>query len=440
MLKLKSYPASKPQPRAKPVVVLATNYKSYIPTHLRDYILLKPQEGNPLEATREALFEDAILNNYYRLIQNLINSNILGETTYYFTCRDTPETRIHRPLGGKYDNRYIYPWVTNRTNRIRDYQACKTAHIALQMAAQYGNLRSYIIIESAVELYEDYKSHMLNDTYIQQTAIFAIGRDEIELFNHIREYTKCNTEALIYHAQSLTAIRQFVKKATYREKQRLLKYDKSEGLGITLCSRRRWDLFETLIPKAKWINYIAHGVMYGFIELLDQFTNLDNLADGPASIPDRMINDVYRSVRSIDALIRASTWLKRMAPDFMKLIPNRLLVCYFRPNFVDWYLSNGYEITPDLMETFLINIVHLSKTYGYPSVEVTAWEACLCKLRDLGVKPSQRIVFTKVGDEWDERLAEMLQKYPEYYTFVGLIFEEDVGSDLDADLEDAQLD
>lgn len=439
--KLKSKPAPKPAPKATPK---PTKYGAYIPTHLRNFIVLEPRDGNPINEDREALFENAILNNYYRLIQSLIDSKILNETTYYFTCRDTPDKRIHRPLGGKYDNGYTYPWAhendtfIRRTNHVNNYQICKTAHVALQMAARYGNLKSYMMIEDALErIPEGLEKDVLSNRLITEASVIAICRDEIELFDHIRKYDETNNEYLIYRAQSLNVIEKFMKNASHRERKRLLKYSESDSLGFTLCSFRRWDLFQALVPKETWLHYVGYGIIFGFTQLLDQF-NLDDLAESPVSIPNDIIVDMKGNIRDADTLIRTFTWLKQLMPDFMKSIPENLLVRYFTPEFIDWYLANGYEITSELADMFLDSIFDIAKKYGYPSVEGATWEACLCKLRDLGIKFGMRVLFAEYyfwddddrnhgGDGCGGKLDDMLQRYPEHFTLNATVgdFEED---------------
>jgi len=445
--KARAKPAPKPTPKP-------TNYKAYIPTHLHNFILLEPQEGNPLKVHREALFENAILNNYYRLIQNLINTGILKETTYYFTCRD--ETRVHRPLGGKYDNGYAYVYphdgeeCIDHSNNIEDYQASKTAHVALQMAARCGDLKSYMMIENTIEaLCKTMGYHLLSPYAVSPAAIMAISRDELELFNYVRDRTRYYTEDYIYYANSLSCIRHFMRTTSLREKNRL-KNPSHHRTNDTLCRRRRWDLFQALVPKNKWCDHIDDAILYGFKELLEQFSDIDKLiADNHDPVNE--INIGLEAYVDIDALIRTFTWLKGLQPDFITSIDPVLLAAHFTPELIDWFGDHGYKISSELMKYFIGYIFTLVERCGYSSVERINWEKCLCKLRDLGVKPSQRIVFTKVGDEWDERLAEMLQKYPEYYTFDESFVEgSDIETDEDAeeietfeedsDLEDAQLD
>jgi hypothetical protein len=307
------------------------------------------------------------------------------------------------------------------------------------MAARYGNLRSYMIIEDALErLPEHLKNDALSNTIIKAASILAIGRDEIELFDHIREYTGTNNEYLIYHARSLSVVKKFIKNATHRERQRLIKYRESVSLGPTLCLYRRWDLFQALIPKEKWLDYVGYGAIFGFTELLDQFNYLDDLAESPVSIPNDIIADMNGNIRDADTLIRTFTWLKQLMPDFMESIPNILLVRYFTPKFIDWYLANGYVITSELAGMFLDSIFDIAKIYGYPSVEGATWEACLCKLRDLGIKLGMRVLFIEYypddRDTWvadDDgcggKLDEMLRRHPEHFTLDATVgdFEED---------------
>lgn len=419
---VKSKPSAKPQPKPrakpapKPVIAKATTYKAYIPTHLRNFILLEPQEGNPLKVHSEALFENAILNNYYRLVQNLIKTGILEETTYYFTCRD--ETRIHRPLGGKYDNGYAYVYphededIVTHTNQIEDYQASKTAHVALQMAARYGNLKSYIMIEDAVEnLTIVLGFNLVDDFAIRSAAILAIGRDEIELFNYVRERTQRSTDAFIYDANSHRCITHFIRTATLRAKKRLAR---GEPAPI-LCRRQRWDLFQALIPRSQWYSFVKHAIEYGFTELLNELTDLDQLEDHRDS-PVEVILDLME-VRDSDpeALLRSFKWLKELQPKFMDHIPAELLIHYLTPEMLDWCRENQYRINSQALITYLGYVYDFVLMYNYPSVEVANWEACMCKLRSMGIFPDSKKIYGPFGEPERIITTAIVRKYPEYY-------------------------
>lgn len=414
------------------------SYQAYISTHLRDYILAH-QPPN-----REALLEDAILNNYYRLAQHLIDTGILKEITYYFTYRDTHETRIHRPLDKQYNNGYvhIHPSGNNaeikHTKDIEHFAPLNTASVALQMAARYGNLKSYILVEDAMEtLWLSKEIHLLGDDAIRTAAIQAISRDEIELFNYIRDRMKNNTEHLIYCAQSLRCIQHFTHTTSLREKRRLNKQYRS--VGYVLCWRRRWDLFQVLVPKSEWYNSFEHAVIFGFTELLNEFT-IEELETNNFRPINTLISSMEEALLNPDALIRTFTWLKPLQPDFMEWIPFELLVLYMTPELLDWYHTNGYRVDPNRMTKFINRIFTIIARRGCPSVEIIAWEACLCKLRDTGIQAAEKATFTRANEWYNAQIVKILQKYPEYFTIVdpppveSRVCATEVGSDIEYDI------
>lgn len=445
-------PASKP--RAKPA---PKTYKAYIPTHLRNFILLEPQEGNPLKVHREALFENAILNNYYRLIRDLIDSGVLKETTYYFTCRDTPKTRIHRPIGGKYDNGYTYVYPhdgeetiehTKNIEHQEDYEASKTAHVALQMAARYGNIKSYMMVEDVVEkLTKVLGYHIVSDYAVGPAAILAINRDEIELFNYVRDRTRYHTEDYIYHANSLICIKHFMRTTTIREKKRLLA--NCERAAEILCRRRRWDLFQGMTLKSEWYHYAEDAIEHGFTELLNELTDLDRLVELDHDPVEVMSVFMEERLSDPEAILRSLKWLKKLQPKCMESVPSELLIHYLTPEMIDWFCEIGYKLEPHALAKYLGYDCDFVEMYGFPSVEVANWEACICNMRSLGWAPPAKKMYYKTDIPTLAIVNEIARKYPEYYTIADpievtdddeLIEDEVEQEDENSDLEDAQLD
>lgn len=439
------------KPRAKPA---PETYKAYIPTHLRNFILLEPQEGNPLKVHREALFENAILNNYYRLIRDLINSGVLKETTYYFTCRDTPKTRIHRPLGGKYDNGYTYVYphdgeeIIEHSKDIEDYEASKTAHVALQIAARYGNIKSYTMVEDAVEkLTKVLGYHIVSDYAVGPAAILAIGRDDIELFNYVRDRTRYHTEDYIYHANSLTCIKHFMRTTTLREKKRLLA--NSERAAEILCRRRRWDLFQGMTLKSEWYHYAEVAIEHGFTRLLNELADLDRLVELDHDPVEVMSVLMGERLFDPEAILRSLKWLRSLQPKCMESVPSELLIHYLIPEMIDWFCEIGYKLEPHALAKYLGYGCDFVEMYGFPSVEVANWEACLCKMRSLGWTPSAKRMYYTSDIPTLVIVIEIARKYPEYYTIADpievtddeeVIEDEVEQEDENSDLEDAQLD
>jgi len=393
----------------------ASTYRSYIPTHLREYLL-------PKETNREAQLEDAILNRYYRLIRSLIDSKILNETTYHFTCRETKTTRVHRYLEAD-EYEYIDPEYKSRTsvslymrtNDITNYAKSITAHIALQMVGRLGDIKAYAILEPAVKLAIDI---MMFLRQIHCACTYALQRDEIDLFCRIREqypnsgrnpYSQVSTLAV--DATSLTGMDEIFKRCgkTYQNVQKY--YGHVDRWASRFAKRRRWDLFQALIPETEWKRCRFWAILSGFTDLLDELYKRNQYVFDPAII-DSIKYILYNGAGIESALIRTLTWVESKCPGFMtdEMIEKTIEGSQgdMTTALIEWYYRNGYKFSSQHMSQFAKQIDPIIIRFGYPSIESIRWEACLTKLRSIGVMPLSRMKIPA-------GLDDLTQSFPEYF-------------------------
>lgn len=414
------------QPKEPHLVKTPTTYNAYIPTHLREYLY-------PKETNREAQLEDAILNRYYRLIRSLIDSGILNETTYHFTCRETKATRVHRYLGND-DYEFADPEygargdgsICVRTNHIVDYTKSITAHIALQMVGRFGDIKAFEIIEPAVKLVIEPAEREMFHRQIILAYTNALRRDEIDLFNKIRRQYPDSTyndhwgTIIAVRATSLTGIAR-VLRYTGKTYQDILKNpDTLHSWAVRLVMLCRWDLFQSLIPEQEWRKYRYWALLGGFTELLEELYKRNQYVFDPAII-DQVKQVLLDGMVRQNAIIRTFTWVESKCPGFVTddMIsttingsPSSLTVA-----LIEWYYRNGYKLSGQHVSLLIEHISQILPTCGYPSVEIIEWEACLVKLRSIGVRPLERMEISVLYGPVE--LSEMMRGFPEYFEYIG---------------------
>jgi hypothetical protein len=400
----------------------SATYRAYIPTHLYNHIL-------PKETNREALLEDAILNHYYQLIRSLIDSKILNETTYHFTCRDTAAARVHKYL--KLDDyEYADPEYGTRgdgslcvrTNDIIDYTKSITAHIALQMVGRFGDIKAFEILEPAVKLVIEPIEIEMFHCQITCAYTYALQRDEIDLFNRIRRrypgtaYNDHWGTIIAVRATSLPGIARVLGCIGKTYQDILKNPDTLHSWAASLTLDCRWDLFQSLIPECEWVKCRYYALLGGSTELLEELYKRNQYVFDPAII-DEVKQTLLDGMVRQDAIIRTFTWVESKCPGFVMddMIsttingsPSSLTVA-----LIEWYYRNGYKFNGQHVSRLIEHIGHIVRTCGYPSVEIIEWEACLVKLRSFGAMPSMRMRVSIF--DGSPGLNNLLKSFPDYF-------------------------
>lgn len=359
---------------------MSRTYQNYIPTHLRNYV--RGTQTRPLNS--EAELEDAILNRYYRLIQSLIQRGVLDETTHYFTCRDTEETRVHRSLhSDPYD--YLgmvkeipdnYILCSMRTNYIKSFGETVVAQLALQMVGRYGDVKSFKLLNGPVKECADYDEK--NTYQIQLSCAYkaAIARDEIELFNLIRACAGHNSTYMIIHAQSSVCIRHFMRTLNDVARSRL-DNGKSTWLDV-ICQRRRIDLLHEYVDEyPPWTLPTAVGD--GFVELLNESHQREAILDISWVLMQTNIHAMKH-----ETLMRVMEWahdnrIQYLTPD---VIFKTIRLPF--PTLIGWYLERGV-VSEALFINILKGVELIVNSCGFPSVEFNEWKECVEMLIKAGV-------------------------------------------------------
>ena len=355
-------------------------YQNYIPSHFRNYVCGK-QTRPP---NREAQLEDAILNRYYRLIRSLINTGVLDETTYHFTCRDTEETRVHRSLDrDPYD--YIGIWkpapdgvilLPQRTNYIKSYSEIVVAQLALQMVGRYGDVKSFRLLNGPVKECADYDESNTYQRQLISACKAAVGRDDIELFNLIRSCLTRNYAYLIIYAQSSICIRHFMRTLSTAERTRLEK-DRSAWFDV-ICRRRRIDLLHEYVDEyPPWALQTVVG--NGFVELLDESHQRETIMDISLVLTQMNIH----VVKHVD-LMRVMEWAHDNKIQYLahNIILESVKLPF--PELISWYLKHGL-ITENVVVKMLTGVEMVVTSCGFPSVEFNEWVECVEMLVKAGI-------------------------------------------------------
>lgn len=364
-------------------------YQAYIPTHFREFVFAKQHQP----PNQEAELEDAIINRYYRKIRSLINMGVLLQTTHYFTCSDTPETRVHHAFrlmpDGEYD--YIDPEVLGatktRTNHVKNYAASLVEHMALQMVGRYGDIKSYRIIEPHIRRpSRTERDYIVFNRQIVSAGQLAIMRDEIELFNAFRAHNKYGTGAVdIIEAQSIVCIEHFLSGVSESDRSTILHEGQTFLTNWTeiICHRRRMDLLHkyVLIDQRHNIHALHYAIEYGFVELLDEIHQANPI--GLTLINQAFLYNLERNMKK-DAIVRIVDWIfnkKCIIPRLANMIGYNKVPS---PELIQWYIDHNSLSEPDIFAVMTC-VMRLIDYSGFPSVEFYDWKACVEKMISLGI-------------------------------------------------------
>lgn len=364
-------------------------YQAYIPTHFRGFVFAKRYQP----PNQEAELEDAIINRYYRKILSLINMGVLLQTTHYFTCSDTPETRVHHafPLmpDGEYD--YIDPEVLGatktRTNHVKNYAASLVEHMALQMVGRYGDIKSYRIIEPHIRRPPRTEGdYIVFNRQIVSACQLAIRRDEIELFNALRAHNKYGTGAVdIIEAQSTVCIEHFLSGVSENDRAKILHEGQTNltNWAEIICYRRRMDLTHKYVSVDQRHNIRArhYAIQYGFVELLDEIHQANPIDS--THINQALLYNLERSMKK-DAIVSIVDWIFNKGYTIPRLAD---LIGYNKvpsPELIQWYIDHNSLSEPDIFAVMTC-VMLLIDYSGFPSVEYNDWKACVEKMISLGI-------------------------------------------------------
>lgn len=380
--------------------MIMQTYQAYIPSHLRNYV--RGKQTRPPHS--EAELEDAILNRYYRLIRSLVGRGVLEETTHYFTCRDTKQTRVHRSLDS---DPYVYLGIKKlmpdnyilcsmRTNYIKSYDGTVVAQLALQMVGRYGDVKSFKLLNGPVKECADYDEKNTYQLQLSYACTAAIRRDEIELFNLIRACSIHDSEHMIIYAQSTVCIRHFLRTLNDVTRNGLPR-GKSTWFDA-ICRRRRIDLLHEYVHGyPPWA--LRTAVETGFIELLNELYQREAILD-----ISWVLTNVSVYAMKHETLMRVMEWAHNNRIQYLNVEVISKTIRLPFPKLIGWYLEHNI-----ISEAVVINILKgvemIANSCGFPSVEFDKWKECVEMLVKAGIPmPKVPVIRTR-----DRRFGEAVR-------------------------------
>lgn len=349
-------------------------YQAYIPTHFREFILSCNAKQ---KLNREAELEDAIINCYYRRVDSLIAEGILSETTHHFNCRENDSSPHCNVITSRCKYTFIGQDTTlqplHASRKMLKCDAPTTGDLVLQMVGRYGNMKMLDRIEPSLI------SMRGTNRYREQcfeAGKFALGRDEIELYSSIWRDCYVNNCYNVAYLNSVTGIKEYTRSVLCHKEP----FEADYTVFEPLYARRRLDLMEALDPYMEQYWSVGDALKNGFIELLEKF-----YAYAPGRIPacfeTRSLTGSLFGHNNSKAKVRLLGWLKE------KNIPiNPIWVLETQDVLtLEWFLTNGYTLTPENLAGFTAGMELTMTLCGYSSAGYSAWKVNLLRVREFGI-------------------------------------------------------